>query len=95
MSQNKKKGWPVVGSIRKGDKGSYIKFADNVTILVDGQEVKLNKSRTATLQSPVDKTERLIAANIIKEGDVETERSKAQEINSWLKYEIVLAPPKD
>jgi hypothetical protein len=29
----KSKGWPVIGSIRKSDTGSYIKLNDNVEIL--------------------------------------------------------------
>lgn len=91
----KKSGWPILGTIRKNDNGSYIKFNDDVTILVDGDPIDMNKSRTASLQSPVDKTERLIKAGFIKEEDVESSREKAQDINSWLKYEIVIPPPKD
>lgn len=92
MSQKKSKGWPVVGTIRKGEKGSYIKFADNVTILVDGQPLEMNKSRTANLQSPVDNLERKINAGLVEESQVETEREKVQAINAWLKYEIVVPP---
>lgn len=95
MSQTKSKGWPVIGSIRKGDSGSYIKLEENVTILVDGKEVALNKSRTAKLESPVAKTERLIKSGGIKENDAESRLEKAKEINSWLKYDIVLPPPRD
>jgi len=91
----KKKGWPVIGTIRKGDSGSYIKLEENVKIFVDGEEVKLNGSRTCSLESPVAKVERLIKVGAIKEGDSEARLEKAKEINSWLKYDIVVPPPRD
>lgn len=91
----KSKPWPVVGTIRKNENGSYIVFNDNVTILVDGQEVKMNNSRSAMLQSPVDKLEGLIKRGFIEEKDVEAKRAQAQETNQWLKYEIVVPPPKE
>lgn len=91
----KNNAWPVVGTIRKNDQGSYIKFEENVKILVDGKEIKLNKSRTASLESPVAKVERLIKVGGIKENEAESRLEKAKEINSWLKYNIVLPPPRD
>jgi hypothetical protein len=95
MANKKGKGWPMIGTIRKGDKGSYIKLEDNVTILVDGEEIPLNKSRTCQLQSPVAKVERLIKSGAIKESETESRMEKAKEVNEWLKYEIVLPPPRD
>lgn len=95
MASKKNKGWPMIGTIRKGDNGSYIKLEDNVTILVDGEEVPLNKSKTCRLESPVAKVERLIKNGGIKENDSESRLEKAKEVNEWLKYEIVLPPPRD
>lgn len=96
---NQNKGWPVLGLICKGDSGSYIKLNDNVTILIDGKEVPIAKSkkgnRNLNLQSPVQKVERLIAAGIIEEADQESSLEKAKEVNEWLKYEIVMPPPRD
>lgn len=93
--KKKSKPWPVVGTIRKNENGSYIVFNENVTILVDGQEVKMNNMRSAMLQSPIDKLERLIKRGFIDEKDVEARRAQAQETNRWLKYEIVVPPPKE
>lgn len=90
----KKKSWPIVGTIRKNDKGSYIKFADNVVILVDGEEVEMNASRTAMLQSPKDELEGLISRGFVKEDEIDARREKVEEISEWLKYNIVLTPPK-
>lgn len=91
----KKKGWPVVGTIRKGEYGSYIKLEDNVTILVDGEEVNLNAKRTCSLQCPVTRTENLIKNGYIKENEAESKLEKAKEIKEWLKYEIIANPPRD
>lgn len=96
---SKSKGWPVLGLICKGENGSYIKLNDNVTILIDGKEVPIAKSkkgnRNLNLDSPVAKTERMINAGAIDESDVESAREKAKSVNEWLKYEIVLPPPRD
>lgn len=93
MSQTKKKGWPKIGKICKGQYGSYIKLEDNVQILVDGEPVELNEKRTCRLQDPVKEVERLIELGVIKEADVEKRRATAQGVSSWLKYEIVVPPP--
>ena len=98
---SKSNGWPVVASVREGfdengkSTGRYIKFNDNVKILVDGEEVNLNASRTAQLVSPVDQVERLYKASQIPEDKIEFRREKAAEANKWLKYEIVCPPPRD
>lgn len=95
MAEKKKEGWPSLGSIRKGQYGSYVKINDNVTILVDGKEVKLNDKRIVQLQSPVDKVENMIKAGVIDESKAESARAKAQENSSWLKYDMVIPPPRN
>ena len=96
MSETKKR-WPSLGSIRKGDNGSYIQVADNVTIYVDGVEVIPKKSKAGkvnlTLESPVAKCERFISLGFTKEEDVESSRAKAQGINEWLLYDIAIPLP--
>ena len=93
------KGWPILGLICKGENGSYIKLSDNVTILIDGKEVPIAKSkkgnRNLNLQSPVQKVERLIAAGVIEEAKQESSLEQAKQTNEWLKYEIVIPPPRD
>lgn len=96
-----KKGWPMVASVREGfdengkSTGRYIKFADNVKVLVDGEEVNFNGSRTAQLVSPVQEVERLYNAGQIDDDKIEFRREKAQEANKWLKYNIIVPPPRD
>ena len=92
----KKKGrWPKIGTVRKGETGSYIKFNENVKILVDGEEVKMNDKRTANLVDPVNEVKSMIERKIIKEDQAESRLAKAEEASSWLRYEIVVPPPKD
>lgn len=93
MSETKRKSWPKIGTLRKGDKGSYIKLEENVTILVDGKPVDLNKSRTISLQDPRLKVEQLRDKGYISEADADKRLEKLAE-NSWLRYELVASPPK-
>jgi len=95
----KGKGWPVVGQIvenetKDGRKFRSVKFAENVTILVDGEEINMNKYRNGNLVSPLEEVERLIENGAIEEKDQEFRREKAAEVSSWLKYSIVVPPQK-
>lgn len=98
------KKWPEIGLIVKnkfpGKDGKEVtklalKFADNVTILVDGQPVDMNKYRSANLTSPQEEIEGLYSRGLIEDADIETRREKATELNSWLKFKVVLPPPRD
>lgn len=89
--QTKKKGWPVVGTLRKGDTGSYIKLADNVQILVDGQPVEMNDKRIVRLEDPRKKVEAMAAKGFITEAEADTRLEKLSGME-WLRYELVLAP---
>lgn len=96
---NEKKGWPVVGQIventnKKGEKFRSVKFAPNVTILVDNVAIDMNKYRSGNLVSPTEEVERLIASGKIEENEQETRREQAATVNSWLKYNIVVPPQK-
>lgn len=96
---NKSKAWPVVGQIvenkdKNGKPFRTVKFADNVTILVDGKEISLNQYRSGNLVCPVEEVENLIEKGIITEDKVEFRRQKAEEVKSWLKYNIVVPPGK-
>lgn len=89
---SKKKAWPKVATLRKGDSGSYIKLEDNVTILVDGEAIELNDSRTLQLQDPRKKLDSLYENGYVNEKDYDRRREVLAE-NQWLRYEVV-APPK-
>ncbi len=94
MSTNgKSKGWPKIGTLRKGDTGSYIKLEDNVTILVDGQPVKLNDKKTVRLEDPRKKVEQMFERGYITEKQRDERLEKLEE-NSWLRYELICPPPK-
>lgn len=90
---SKKKSWPRIGTIRKGDSGSYIKLEANVTILVDGKPVEMNASRTVRLENPRKKVESLLERGVISEADADKRLEKLAE-NAWLLYEMVVPPPK-
>lgn len=90
----KGKGWPTIGSLRKGDNGSYIKLADNVQIFVDGVEVPLNAKKTVRLEDPRKKVEGLRDRGIISEADADKRLEKLAEME-WLRYDLVCPPPRD
>jgi len=91
---NKKKSWPKIGTLRKSDTGSYIKLEENVTILVDGEPISLNKTRTIQLQDPRAKLEQMFENGYINEKDYERRLETLSE-NQWLRYELVAPPNKE
>lgn len=91
---NKSKSWPKIGTLRKGDSGSYIKLEDNVRILVGGEEVPLNDKRTVRLEDPRKKVENLFERGIITEAEHD-KRLESLANNEWLKYELIVPPPRD
>jgi hypothetical protein len=93
MSQKKSKGWPVIGSLRKGDNGSYIKLADNVQILVDGKAIDLNDKKTVRLEDPRKKVEGLFERGHISEQQRDERLEKLAGME-WLRYDLVVPPPR-
>lgn len=94
MAETKKsKGWPKIGTLRKGDNGSYIKLEANVKILVDGVEVPLNDKKTVRLEDPRAKVEGLYERGFITEAEKDKRLEKLEE-HSWLRYELVVPPPR-
>lgn len=94
MSKGKKKSWPVIGSLRKSDDGtSYIKLADNVSVLVDGKPISLNDKKTIKLEDPRKKVEMLFDKGYIDE-KTKDERLEKLAGMPWLRYDCVAVPPK-
>ena len=93
MAKTKNKGWPKIGTVRKGDYGSYIKLEENVTILVDGSPVEMNESRTVSLEDPRKKAEFFFENGHISEADF-NKRMEVLAENSWLRYELVVPPTR-
>lgn len=89
-----KKSWPKIGTLRKGDNGSYIKLEENVSVFVDGEPVALNKSRTVRLDDPRAKLDFLFENGHIGEKDYEKRKEVLAE-NDWLRYELVVPPARD
>lgn len=98
------------GNLLKDDAGNYIplkddagntiynlsfKLSENVTVLVDGQPVQLNKGRSGKMVTPQQEVEGLYKAGAINEEKIEYRREKAKEVNNWLRYKIQLPPPRD
>lgn len=100
MATQKRKGWPVLGSVRRGEtketkeKYTYMKLADNVEILVDGEKVPLNKGRTVRFEKPADKVNQLRDKGIIDEAEADRRLERLAEM-TWLVYDCVLSPPRD
>lgn len=90
----KNKSWPKIGTLRKSDTGSYIKLEENVTILVDGEPISLNKTRTIQLQDPRAKLDQMFENGYINEKDYDRRREALAE-NQWLRYELVAPPNKE
>lgn len=95
MSQTKtvKKGWPSIGSLRKGENGSYIKLDEGVEIFVNGEKLAINESRTVRLEDPRTKVEQLLERGVIDEQKA-GERLAKLETMPWLRYNLIVAPPK-
>lgn len=100
MAQAKTKGWPVIGSVRIGEtkesktKYTYIKLADNVELVVNGEKVPLAKNRQLRLEKPTDKVQQLYDRGIIDEKKYDERMEKLAEMD-WLKYEIVAPTPRE
>jgi hypothetical protein len=92
-TKKQKKGWPVVGSVRKGEYGSYIKLAEGVEIFLNGEKVQLNEKRTILLEDPRKKVEGLLERGIITEAEADKRRERLSEMD-WLRYDMVCNPPK-
>lgn len=93
MAQTKRAPWPKIGTLRKGDTGSYIKLEENVQVLVDGKPIAMNKSRTVRLEDPRKKVESMVERGVISEAEGDKRLEKLSEME-WLRYELVVAPPK-
>lgn len=93
-AKTKSKAWPKIGTLRRGDSGSYIKLEANVKITVDGVEVPLNEKRTVRLEDPRKKVEGLFERGIITEAEHD-KRLETLAANEWLKYELIVPPPRD
>jgi hypothetical protein len=96
MAENKgaRKPWPVVGSVRKGEDGtSYIKLADGVELLLNGEKVPLNDKRTLRLENPRTKVTMLKDKGFISEADADKRLERLSEM-TWLKYDIIASPPR-
>lgn len=90
---SKTKSWPTVGSLRKGDNGSYIKLAEGVEIFLNGEKVNLNEKRTIRLEDPRRKVEGLKDRGFISEAEADKRLEKLAEME-WLRYDLVVPPPR-
>lgn len=95
--------WTQVGTIRKGDKGLYIKFhankdqksgkysTKNLSELAEALESAGQKGLSLQIEKPEDKINRLCELGYIDEADLE---SRLEQVPDYIKYEISL-PPQD
>lgn len=94
MSEQKKsKGWPKIGTLRRGDNGSYIKLEDGVEIFVNGEKVSLNDKKTVRLEDPRKKVVSLYEGGHIDEKQRDQRLEKLTELD-WLRYELIVPPPR-
>jgi hypothetical protein len=89
----KSKSWPVVGSLRKGDSGSYIKLGDGYKIVGPDGDVPMNSKKTIRLEDPRKKVEGLLQRGIISEADADKRLEKLAEMD-WLRYDLVVPPER-
>lgn len=75
--------WKQVGSVRKSDKGAfYLKVTENVT---------LTKDTVLQLQDPRKRVDEFVAKGFISEEQGAERKAKIPE---YIKYDLVLPPPK-
>lgn len=91
--KTKSKSWPRIGTLRKGDNGSYIKLEPNVQIFVDGVEIPMNDKKTVRLEDPRQKVAGLFERGFISEAEKDKRLEKLEE-HAWLRYELVVPPPR-
>ena len=87
------------GNIVKNSKGETeyrlgFKLNEGVTVLVDGEPIKLNEYRSGLLSTPVEEVEKLYKNGAITDETIEARREQAKEQHAWLRYKIVLPPPR-
>jgi hypothetical protein len=96
---SKGKGWPKVGTLRRGEvketkeKYSYITLEKGVEIMVDGKVLPMNEKRQIRLEDPRKKVQELLDKGIIDDATAERRLESLAE-NEWLRYELVLPPPR-
>jgi hypothetical protein len=89
----KSKGWPKVGTLRRGDSGSYIKLEEGVEIFANGVKVPMNDKRTIRLEDPRKKVEGLHERGFIDEAEKDKRLEKLAELD-WLRYELIVPPAR-
>ena len=83
MAETKKSAWKTVGSLRKGEKGNlYIKITEGVT---------LNTGDSIQLQDPRKRNQTLADKGFITQEEAESRNAKIPE---YVKYDVVMGPPK-
>lgn len=92
-TKGKKKAWPRIGTLRRGDSGSYIKLEANVEIYVDGVKFELNDKKTVRLEDPRKTVENLRDKGIISEQKA-GERLEKLATMDWLRYDLIAVPPR-
>lgn len=93
MAETKRKPWPKIGTLRKGDSGPYIKLDDGVEIFVKGEKVDLNEKKTVRLEDPRQKVSNLLERGIIDEAEHDRRLEQLAGME-WLRYDLVCAPPR-
>jgi hypothetical protein len=92
-TKGKSKSWPKIGTLRKGQDGSYIKLEEGIEVFLNGVKVDMNDKRTVRLEDPRKKVEGLLARGIISEADADKRLEKLAELD-WLRYELIVPPPR-
>jgi len=79
-----------------GQKTYYMSFKlePGVTIQIDGKEVDINQYGSGQLVTPQQEVEQLYKAGKIDEDKIEFRREKSAEAHSWLRYNIIIPPPR-
>ena len=89
----KKKGWPIVGSLRRSDTGNYIKLAEGYKIVGPDGEVPMTDKRTIRLEDPRAKVKDMFANGYISEQQRDERLEKLEDMQ-WLRYDLVVPPPR-
>ncbi len=92
-TSGKKKPWAKIGTLRKGQDGSYIKLEANVEVYVDGVKIDMNDKKTVRLEDPRRKVEGLHERGFIDEAEKDKRLEKLAELD-WLRYELIVPPPR-
>lgn len=87
------------GNVVKNAKGEVetrlgFKLNEEIAEILRAAGVNVNEYGSGLLSTPVEEVEKLYKNGAIKDDQIEARREAAKEAHSWLRYKVILPPPR-